>query len=91
MLLRFHWKSVSLIVFSCFGLQYLLLYFMHQPIPELKEYYDPEEPQILVDEYQNIYHKNIKLFTYFFCRTMVVCLKGKWHIGKHFMVRTLPK
>ncbi|TMW41369.1 hypothetical protein DOY81_013551 [Sarcophaga bullata] len=47
MLLRFHWKSVGIIVTACFGLQYLLLYFMYQPIQELTEYYDPEEPHIL--------------------------------------------
>lgn len=50
MLLRFHWKSVGIIVTACFGLQYLLLYFMYQPIQELTEYYDPEQPQILVNK-----------------------------------------
>lgn len=57
MLLRFHWKSLGTIVTACFGLQYLLLYFMYQPIQELTEYYDPEQPQILVIKEQIPYKK----------------------------------
>ncbi|XP_037819690.1 ATP-binding cassette sub-family A member 3 [Lucilia sericata] len=47
MVLRFHWKSLSVIITALFGLQYLLLYFMYQPINELKQYSDPESPDTL--------------------------------------------
>lgn len=49
MLARYHWKSLGAIVLALFGLQFLLLHFMCHPIEELTQYYDPEEPAILVN------------------------------------------
>lgn len=48
MVLRFHYKSVGLIVFACFGLQYLLLFFMYQPVQPLSNFYSPTSPEALV-------------------------------------------
>ncbi|XP_073824278.1 engulfment ABC Transporter in the ovary [Musca autumnalis] len=49
MVLRFYYKSIGIIVVSCFGLQYLLLRFMYQPIQPLTEFYSPSSPETLLN------------------------------------------
>ncbi|XP_013113812.2 ATP-binding cassette sub-family A member 2 [Stomoxys calcitrans] len=49
MVLRFHYKSLGIIVAVCFGLQYLLLYFMYQPIQPLTEFVSPTSPDTLLN------------------------------------------
>lgn len=54
MILRFQWKTLVMIVTALLGLQFFMLYFMHHPIEELKQYYDPENPYILVNMLNSI-------------------------------------
>ncbi|XP_019894830.1 retinal-specific phospholipid-transporting ATPase ABCA4 isoform X3 [Musca domestica] len=49
MVLRFRYKSIGFILVVCFGLQYLLLRFMYQPIQPLMEFYSPSSPETLLN------------------------------------------
>ncbi|XP_075151288.1 engulfment ABC Transporter in the ovary isoform X2 [Haematobia irritans] len=49
MILRFRFKSLGIILATCLGLQYILLYFMYQPIQPLSKLESPTSPETLLN------------------------------------------